>query len=116
MEFCNKTNSIQTDVGICVGSDAKQAIFNGNIFKTNEMKMVEGGRKDVEHVMILMVDKFGQLNNPPDFIVSFKNNASYDRLWEARKIWGGIVNSSRSWTIMVKDFIVWLLKAEQTVR
>ena len=25
------------------------------------------------------------------FIVSFKNNASYDRLWEARKIYGGIV-------------------------
>jgi len=39
------------------------------------------------------------------FLVSFKNNASYDRLWEARKIWGAIVNSSRSWTIMVKDFI-----------
>ena len=37
--------------------------------------------------------------------MSFKNNASYDRLWEARKIWGGIVNASRSWTIMVKDFI-----------
>ncbi len=30
------------------------------------------------------------------FIVGFKNNASYDRLWEARKIWGGIVNSSRT--------------------
>ena len=39
------------------------------------------------------------------FLVSFKNNASYDRLWEARKIWGGIVNASRTWTIMVKDFI-----------
>ncbi len=39
------------------------------------------------------------------FIIGFKNNASYDRLWEARKIWGGIVNTSRSWTIMVKDFI-----------
>lgn len=39
------------------------------------------------------------------FVVGFKNNASYDRLWEARKIWGAIVNSSRSWGIMVKDFI-----------
>lgn len=39
------------------------------------------------------------------FIAGFKNNASYDRLWEARKIWGGIVNSSRSWGIMVRDFI-----------
>lgn len=40
------------------------------------------------------------------FIVGFKNNASYDRLWEARKIWGGIVNESRSFTVMVKDFVV----------
>ena len=39
------------------------------------------------------------------FIVSFKNNASYDRLWEARKIYGGIVNGSRAFTLMVNDFI-----------
>ncbi|MEX0314084.1 MAG: bestrophin family ion channel, partial [Allomuricauda sp.] len=44
----------------------------------------------------------GALGTAVAFIVSFKNNASYDRLWEARKIWGGIVNASRSWTIMVK--------------
>ena len=47
----------------------------------------------------------GVLGTAVAFVVSFKNNASYDRLWEARKIWGGIVNTSRSWTIMVKDFI-----------
>ncbi len=40
------------------------------------------------------------------FIVSFKNNASYGRLWEARKVWGGIVNTSRSFAMMVDDFIV----------
>jgi len=39
------------------------------------------------------------------FIISFQNNATYDRVWEARKIWGGIVNTSRSWGIMVNDFI-----------
>lgn len=39
------------------------------------------------------------------FIVSFKNNASYGRLWEARKVWGGIVNTSRSLTVMINDFI-----------
>jgi len=39
------------------------------------------------------------------FVVGFKNNASYDRTWEARRIWGAIVNSSRSWGIMVKDYI-----------
>lgn len=39
------------------------------------------------------------------FVVGFKNNASYDRLWEARRIWGAIVNHSRSWGIMVKDYV-----------
>ena len=39
------------------------------------------------------------------FILSFRNNATYGRIWEARKIWGGIVNTSRAWGIMVKDFI-----------
>jgi len=39
------------------------------------------------------------------FVVGFKNNASYDRLWEARRIWGAIVNASRSWGIMVQDYV-----------
>lgn len=39
------------------------------------------------------------------FYVGFKNNQSYDRLWEARKIWGAIVNSSRSWGSEVNHFI-----------
>ena len=47
----------------------------------------------------------GVLGTATAFIIGFKNNASYDRLWESRKIWGGIVNASRTWTIMLKDFI-----------
>tara|TARA_R110001592_G_scaffold237306_4_gene496186 strand:+ start:30897 stop:31919 length:1023 start_codon:yes stop_codon:yes gene_type:complete len=39
------------------------------------------------------------------FYLGFKNNSSYDRLWEARKIWGGIVNTSRSFTVMSRDFV-----------
>ncbi len=39
------------------------------------------------------------------FIVGFKNNATYNRLWEARQIYGAIVNSSRSWAIMALDFV-----------
>jgi len=39
------------------------------------------------------------------FYVGFKNNASYDRMWEARKIWGGIVNDSRSWGMFVDAYI-----------
>lgn len=39
------------------------------------------------------------------FYVGFKNNQAYERLWEARKIWGGIVNSSRAWGSTVKAYI-----------
>ncbi|MEO9533528.1 MAG: bestrophin family ion channel [Crocinitomicaceae bacterium] len=39
------------------------------------------------------------------FYVGFKNNQSYDRMWEARKIWGAIVNSSRSWGAESSNFI-----------
>ncbi len=39
------------------------------------------------------------------FYLGFKNNSSYDRLWEARRIWGALVNSSRTWGIQVLDFI-----------
>lgn len=31
------------------------------------------------------------------FFIGFSNNQSYDRWWEARKIWGALVNDSRSW-------------------
>jgi putative membrane protein len=40
------------------------------------------------------------------FYLGFKNNASYDRTWEARKIWGGIVNSSRTFGVAVHAFVV----------
>ena len=39
------------------------------------------------------------------FIVGFRNTQTYNRLWEARQIYGAIVNLSRTWGIMVKDFV-----------
>lgn len=39
------------------------------------------------------------------FVIGFQNNAAYGRIWEARKIWGGIVNTSRSFTMLLKDTI-----------
>lgn len=39
------------------------------------------------------------------FYIGFKNNSSYDRFWEARKIWGGIINYSRTWANQVLQFI-----------
>ncbi|MCD6018606.1 MAG: hypothetical protein K0S53_1727 [Bacteroidetes bacterium] len=36
-------------------------------------------------------------------LLSFKLNQSYDRWWEARKVWGSIVNDSRSLTIQLQS-------------
>ena len=32
------------------------------------------------------------------FFIGFNNNQAYSRWWEARTVWGGLVNDSRSWT------------------
>ena len=45
----------------------------------------------------------GLIGTAVAFMVGFQNNAAYDRIWEARKIWGGIVNTSRTLIITVKD-------------
>lgn len=39
------------------------------------------------------------------FYVGFKNNQAYDRLWEGRKIWGSIINSSRMFATTLKHFV-----------
>lgn len=38
-------------------------------------------------------------------ILSFKIGQSYDRWWEARKIWGAIVNDSRSWVLQLQAML-----------
>lgn len=39
------------------------------------------------------------------FIVGFRNTQTYNRLWEARQIYGSIVNTSRSFGMMVNSFL-----------
>lgn len=38
------------------------------------------------------------------FMIGFKNTQSYNRLWEARQIWGAIVNASREFSYKLRDF------------
>lgn len=38
------------------------------------------------------------------FFIGFNNNQAYDRWWEARKIWGALVNDSRSWARNLLSF------------
>lgn len=46
------------------------------------------------------------------FIVSFKNTQTYGRTVEAQQVWGGILNVSRAWGLMSRDY----LKDEQLAR
>ncbi|MBB5623041.1 putative membrane protein [Pedobacter cryoconitis] len=39
------------------------------------------------------------------FFIGFNNNQAYDRWWEARKIWGSLVNDSRSWARSIITYI-----------
>ena len=39
------------------------------------------------------------------FVIGFQNNAVYGRIWEARKIWGGIVNTSRTFGVYVQAML-----------
>lgn len=50
------------------------------------------------------------------FYVGFKNNSAYDRLWEARRIWGSITNASRMWGAMVIDIIGSRMDDEENVK
>lgn len=43
----------------------------------------------------------GVLGTALSIFLGFRNSSSYDRWWEARKIWGGIVNNSRTFARQV---------------
>jgi putative membrane protein len=47
----------------------------------------------------------GLLGTATAFLVGFKNTQTYNRTWEARQIWGSILNTSRAWGITSRDFI-----------
>ncbi|MDQ0064821.1 bestrophin family protein [Chryseobacterium lathyri] len=47
------------------------------------------------------------------FISGFKNTQTYNRTWEARQIYGAIINNSRAFGIAIRDFIRSDDKAEQ---
>ena len=41
---------------------------------------------------------FALIGLPLGIFLGFRNNTAYDRFWEARKLWGSLVNTSRSLT------------------
>ena len=45
--------------------------------------------------MMINFTPIGVLGSALAIFIAFRNNSSYGRWWEARKLWGGVVNSSR---------------------
>jgi len=54
------------------------------------------------HVIAIPFLPVATIGTAVAFYVGFKNNQAYDRLWEARRLWGGITNTSR---ILAASFI-----------
>lgn len=48
------------------------------------------------HTLLLPFLPIATVGTAVAFYVGFKNNSSYDRLWESRKIWGEVTNISRA--------------------
>ncbi|XLS28954.1 bestrophin family protein [Flavobacteriaceae bacterium M23B6Z8] len=57
------------------------------------------------HFIDLPWEPLGVIGIAVSFYLGFKNSQSYDRFWEGRKIWGSIVNYSRTWAMQVIAFI-----------
>jgi ion channel-forming bestrophin family protein len=53
----------------------------------------------------LSATPFTLIGLPLGIFLGFRNNAAYDRFWEARKLWGALVNTSRSLTRQVLTLI-----------
>lgn len=58
-----------------------------------------------EHIPAMPIGIPAFLGTAISVILSFKLNQSYDRWWEARKIWGSIVNDSRNLVLQLQSFL-----------
>src|SRR5688500_16341694 len=48
---------------------------------------------------------FTLIGLPLGIFLGFRNNTAYDRFWEGRKLWGSLVNTSRSLTRQIITLI-----------
>lgn len=58
----------------------------------------------LDHVIPIKIPSYGAviLGTAISILLAFRTHAAYDRWWEARKVWGGIVNDSRN---LVRELI-----------
>ena len=57
------------------------------------------------HKLPLKISHFSLITLALSIFLGFRNNTSYDRFWEGRKLWGGIVNMSRNFCRQLYSFV-----------
>jgi len=60
----------------------------------------------IEPSVFLPIGPFEYAGLIMGLILVFRLNAGYDRWWEARKIWGNIVNQSRNLAIVISNYVL----------
>ena len=63
IRFCNKTFNVQTDVGVCVATNPLNHLEEKKIVKRSSNPHISNGIRNVEHLMVISVSKFGRLDN-----------------------------------------------------
>jgi putative membrane protein len=58
-----------------------------------------------QDLLDLHIAPFSLIGLALGIFLGFRNNAAYDRYWEGRKLWGSLVNTSRSFTRMSLNVI-----------
>lgn len=64
----------------------------------------------------LTTTPFALIGLPLGIFLGFRNNTAYDRFWEGRKLWGSLVNTSRSLTRQIITLIEPQPEAAETSR
>ncbi len=54
--------------------------------------------------LAIPISIIGLLGTATAFIITFRNQETYNRTWEARQIWGAAMSACRSWAMMCRDF------------
>ena len=72
--FCNKTEHVQTDVGVCVSSDPVMYLQDGEVMILPSGDKMQEDLRNAEHLIVVSVDKF---QNPDDFAVLIKNMKTF---------------------------------------
>ena len=63
VRLCNKTNNVQTDVGVCIASDPTMILNERKIVTQTSSIHFSDGLRNVEHLMVINVNKLGSVDD-----------------------------------------------------